>query len=266
MKNIEYICGVCNVLCQTPALLDRHNTSVSHIKVLKKYNVFPTLGLKEFSLEYFLQPAIEIQPGKHHLYKEDKRHWCKICCTASNDLINLHQHNGGKKHKNQLLELGLPLEHGEFDYCEKFVQVPCYNGNCDIIIYEEPLVGFSMIEDFRAQGISIPKCVRRVLKVQAQYKLSQEEMFNFNLDEAIQCFKQIEYSTVLIENDTIIGILTFDDIPLKECTIIEEISRGIFNCGGEVKRSPAKRAGQIVMCGWRRDMDEAAGALDEFGR
>jgi len=96
--------------------------------------------------------------------------------------------------------------------------------------------------------------------------LNEEEKFNFNLDEAVECFKQIEYSTILIENDTIIGIVTFDDIHVEECTIIEEISRGLYNCGGEVKKSPAKKAGQIIMCGWRRDMGEAVGDLEEFGR
>jgi hypothetical protein len=222
--------------------------------------------LREFSSEYLLQPAIGIPPGERHQYKEDKRHWCSVCSVASNDFINLQQHNGGKKHKSQLLALGLPLEHGEFDYCEKFMQVPCVNGDTNVVIYEEPLVGFSLIEDFRTQGISIPKCVRKVLRVKSGRKLSRMEKFNFNLDEAVKCHKQIEYSSVLVEDDTIVGIVTFDDIPLEECAIIEEISRGIYNCGGEVKRSQAKRAGQIIMCGWRRDMGKAAGTPEEFGR
>ena len=263
-------CGLCDQKIQSVAELERHRKTAHHIKMLKKFNIPLDTGLEDFILYYFSQPKGEIPLHELHHFTKDPRFWCTVCCTPSQTVGDFRAHNGGKKHRDRLTVLGLPTIHSDFDHYEEYMMISFFSSEVgstsNPLKYEDPLVALSTIESFRAKGISIPLCVRRVLKVKRQCKLSEEDKFNYDLDTAVKCLSQVHYSTVLVEGDDIIGIIAFDDISSEECTLIEEISKGIYFCGGKVQRSKKKKAGWTVMCGWRRDMGKHKGDVDEFGR
>lgn len=132
--------------------------------------------------------------------------------------------------------------------------------------YELPLVGIEIIASFKALGISIPSSVRKVLKVEKLCLLKKEEQLAYDKDEALRDLSEIHHSVVLVDSNIIVGIIVFDEIPTNECAQIEEISRGIYDAGGKVKRGNAKGSDKIVMCGWRRDMGKKIDDVDAFGR
>ena len=53
---------------------------------------------------------------------------------------------------------------------------------------------------------------------------------------------QIHNYVLLVKDEIMTGIIIFDNIH------IEEISRGIYDCGGSVQRDPMKKCGKIIMC------------------
>ena len=81
-----------------------------------------------------------------------------------------------------------------------------------------------------------------------------------------QNLSQICDSVLLVEDEIVTDIIVFDDIPIKECVHIEEISRGIYDCGGSFQRGPMKKSGKIVMCGFRKGLEKKIRAPGEFER
>ena len=71
-------------------------------------------------------------------------------------------------------------------------------------------------------------------------RLSKKDMFDYNCATCIKNLGQIHDFVLLVEDEIMTGIIVFDDILFKECAHIEEISRGIYGCGGSVQRGPWK--------------------------
>ena len=69
---------------------------------------------------------------------------------------------------------------------------------------------------------------------------------------------------LLVEDEILTDIIVFVDIPIEECAYIEEISRGIYDCGGSVLRGPMKKFGKIVMYGFRKKLNKKVGAPGKF--
>jgi hypothetical protein len=59
-------------------------------------------------------------------------------------------------------------------------------------------------------------------------------MFDYNCAICIKNLSQIHDSVLLVDDEIVTDIIVFDDIPIKECAHIEEISRDIYDCGGLV--------------------------------
>ena len=201
---------------------------------------------------------------------KDTRFWCIVCGTYAHTFEGLQGHNKGKKHRQQLLNLGQPSEHGDLDHHVDYSNVTFYVTeflkNSFPIKYEDPLNGFATLNHFRGKGISIPMCVRKVLNVRVNSRFSKKDMFDYNCATGIEKLSQIYDSVLLVENEIVSGIIVFDDIPVEECAHIEEISRGIYECGGSVQRGPMKKDGKMVMCGFRKELGKKIGAPGEFNR
>ena len=69
---------------------------------------------------------------------------------------------------------------------------------------------------------------------------------------------------VLVEDEIETDIIVFGDIRIEECAHIKEINRGIYDCGGLVRRGPMKKGGKILMCGFRKELGKKGGALGIF--
>ena len=91
-------------------------------------------------------------------------------------------------------------------------------------------------------------------------------MFDYNCATGINHLSQIYDSVLLVEDNIVTDIIVFDDIPVEECNHIEQISRGIYDCGGSIQRSPMKKGGKMVMCGFRKELGKKVGAPGEFNR
>jgi hypothetical protein len=81
----------------------------------------------------------------------------------------LQVHNKGKKYCQQLLDLGLPNEHGDFDHNMDYFKVTFYVTIFSKIIfpikYDDLLNGFATFDYFQWKGITISMCVRKILNV-----------------------------------------------------------------------------------------------------
>jgi len=126
------------------------------------------------------------------------------------------------------------------------------------------LVGFDIIASFKVSRIFIPSSVRKILRVKKLCVLSDEERLTYDKDKAVEDLGEIHHSVILVDDNIIVGMLVFDEIPPTECVHIEEISRDIYTSGGVVKRGNAKGSDRIVMCGWRRDMGKKGNDIDAF--
>jgi hypothetical protein len=193
-----------------------------------------------------------------------------VCGTYAHTFEGLQVHNKGKKHCQQLLDLSLPNEHGDLDHNMDYSKVTFYVTeflkNPFPIKYDDPLNGFATLDYFRGKGITIPMCVRKVLNVRVNSRFSKKDMFDYNCTTGIKNLSQIHDFVLLVEDEVVTGIIVFDDIPIEECAYIEEISRGIYDCGGSVQRGPMKKGGKIVMCGFRKELGKKVGAPGEFKR
>ena len=92
-----------------------------------------------------------------------------MCGTCAHTFQSLQVHNKGKKYSQQLLDLGLPNEHGDLDHNTDYFNVTFYvtkfKKNPFPIKYDEPLNDFATLDYFRGKGITIPMCVRKILNV-----------------------------------------------------------------------------------------------------
>jgi hypothetical protein len=201
---------------------------------------------------------------------KDIRFWCVVCGTYAHIFKGLQVHNKGKKHYQQLLDLGLPNEHSDLDYNMNYSNVIFYvtmfSKNHFPIKYEDPLTGFATLDYFRGKNITIPMCVRKFLNVRVNCRFSKKDIFDYNCTTSIKNLSQIHDYVLLVEDEIVTGIIVFDDIPIKECAHIEEISRGIYTCGGSVQRGPMKKDGKMVMCDFRKNLGKKIGAPGEFNR
>jgi hypothetical protein len=109
-------------------------------------------------------------------------------------------------------------------------------------------------------------CVRKVLNVRVNSRFLEKDMFDYNCTACIKNLSQIHDSVLLVEDEIVTGIIVFDDIPIEECAHIEEISRGIYACGGSVQRGPMKKCGKIVMCGFQKELGKNVRVPGEFKR
>ena len=100
---------------------------------------------------------------------KDSRLWCVVCGTYAHTFEGLQVHNKGKKHCQQLLDLGLPNEHGDLDHNMDYSKVTFYvtkfSKNHFPIKHDDPSNDFATLDYFRGKGIIIPICVRKVLNV-----------------------------------------------------------------------------------------------------
>ena len=163
-----------------------------------------------------------------------------MCGIYAHNFKGLQVHNKGKKHCQQLLDLGLPNEYGELDHNMNYSNVTFYLTMFSKIKfpikYDDPLNGFAILDYFRWKGITILMCMRKVLNMRVNSKFSKKYMFNYNYATCIKNLSQIYDSVLLVEYKIVTGIIVFDDIPIEECAHIEKISRGIYDCGCSVQR------------------------------
>ena len=89
-------------------------------------------------------------------------------------------------------------------------------------------------------------------------------MLDYNCATCIKNLSQIHDSVLLVVDEIVTSIIVFDDILIEKCAHIEEISRGIYDCGGSVQRGPMKKGRKIVMCGFRKEFDKKLGNPGEF--
>ena len=66
-------------------------------------------------------------------------------------------------------------------------------------------------------------------------------MFDYNCTTCIKILSKIHDYVLLVDDDIVTGIIVFDDNSIEECAHIEEISRGIYDCGGSVQRGPMRK-------------------------
>ena len=200
----------------------------------------------------------------------DTRLWCVVYGIYAYTFEDFQAHNKRKKHCQQLLNLGLPNEHDDLDYNKDYSKVTFYVTeflkNHFPIRYEDPLNGFITLDYFRETDITIPMCVRKVLNVRGHSRFSKKDMFDYNCTIGVKNLSQIHDSVLLVEDQIVTGIIVFDDIPIDECVLIEQISRGIYDCGGSTQRSPLKKGGRMVMCGFGKELGKKLGAPGEFNR
>ena len=200
----------------------------------------------------------------------DKRNWCVVCSTYGHSLKELRDHNGGKKHKAQLSEKGLPYQHCDLAHSVEYMRMPFYVSeflkNSKPIRYVEPLRGLKSIKEFREHGVSIPSKVRKVLQVNVGHRFTPQEEWDYDCSVGVKELSEVHDSVLLVEKDIVTGIILFDEMVAQDCEMAEEISRGIYVCGGKVKRGELKKGGDMVMCGSRKDVGVANGLPNDFGR
>jgi hypothetical protein len=193
-----------------------------------------------------------------------------VCGTYAHTFEGLQVHNKGKKHCQQLLDLSLPNEHGDLDHNMDYSKITFYvtmfPENPFSIQYDNLLYDFATLDYFRGKGITIPLCVTIFLNMTVNARFSKKDMFNYNCATSFKNLSQIHDFVLLVEDEVVTGIIVFDDIPIEECAHIEEISRGIYDCGGSVQRGAMKKGGKIVMCGFRKELGKKVGAPGEFRR
>ena len=179
---------------------------------------------------------------------KDNRFWCVMCGTYTHTFEGLQVHNKKKKYCQQLLDLGLPNEHGDLDYNMDYSKVTFYITNFSTnpyhIKYDDPLNNFATLNYFRGKCNTTSMCVRKILNMRINSRLSKKDMFDYNCVTCIKNLGQIHDYVLLVEDEIMTGIIVFDDILFKECAHIEEISRGIYDCGGSVQRGPIKKGGK----------------------
>ena len=200
----------------------------------------------------------------------DERKWCTVCLTYGHSLKELKDHNGGKKHKAQLVEKGLPEQHGDLAHSVEYMCMPFYVSeflrNSKPIRYAEPLHGLKTIKKFREHGVSIPSKVRKVLHVDVGHRFTREEEWAYDCSAGVKELSEVHDSLLLVEKEIVAGIILFDSIGPEECVMAEVIGRGIYTCGGKVKRGKRKRGGDMVVCGTRWEIGRRLGDPDAVQR
>jgi hypothetical protein len=147
------------------------------------------------------------------------------------------------------------------DYSKVTFYVTMFSKNNFPIKYDDPLNDFATLDYFRGKDTTIPMCVRKVLNMRVNSRFSKKDMFDYNCVTCIKNLSQIHDSVLLVEDEIMTDIIMFE-----ECAHIEEISRGIYDCGGSVQRGAMKKGGKIVMCGFRKELGKKVGAPGEFRR
>ena len=155
------------------------------------------------------------------------------------------------------------LDHN-MDYSKVIFYIKIISKNHFPIKYDDPLNGFATFDYFRGKHITIPMCVRKVLKVRVNRRFSKNDMFDYNCATGIKSLSQIHDSVLLVEDEIVTGIIVWDDILIYECAHIEEISKNIYDCGGSVQRGLVKKGEKIVMSGIRKELGKKIGAPGEF--
>ena len=67
-----------------------------------------------------------------------------------------------------------------------------------------------------------------------KFYILKKDTFDYNCATNIKNLNKILDSVLLVEDEILTNIIVFVDIPIEECAHIEEISRGIYDCGGSV--------------------------------
>jgi len=178
----------------------------------------------------------------------DTRLWYALYQCYSYSFQQLIAHNKGRKHQLRLAELELKSSHDDSKYLKEHLKRTFYVSEFYLdtlpIPYEKPMLDFSLIDEFRKKDFSILLCVRKVLKVEIKSRFTKSDKSDYNYGEGAKELLQIHHNVVLIEDECILGIIIFDDIPSKECDQIEIVNRGLFDSSGKVNRGHLKKVGE----------------------
>jgi len=155
-------------------------------------------------------------------------HTCIICHKNFNSKEQWRAHNAGKKHKRNY-EIALK---GRVEEQDSSFFANNYS------IHED-------IQKLRAQGISIPRMVNKIIKC---HKINSQG-YEMNTSKMIE----LSESCILMEEQDILGIYVDSFFPSTKCLEYYDLLEFIYEHGGVVERGQEKSEGDMVMCGWRLD-------------
>ncbi len=107
-----------------------------------------------------------------------------------------------------------------------------------------------IITKYREEGISIPLSVQGVVKVKKIFDF-KESKDSFDFEDCILKSKEVVNSSLIIEDDTILGILIFDSIVPEEASSFCSRAMKLWGAGGYVERAADKISSAMAMFGYR---------------